>query len=68
MLHSQRKPQERKLVDNQLDSLGERHAASVACARLDANQNGIRASLRGLHGRGEFEAVRGEDAIVVIGG
>jgi len=34
---------------------------------LDANQHRSRPCLVGLHGRGEFEAVSGDDTVVVIG-
>ena len=59
--------QKGKLVDNQFDSLRERHATAVASAGLDADQYGVRSRLRGLHRRRELEAMRGKDAVVVIG-
>ena len=50
-----------------LDQLGGRLARAVAGLGLDADQDGVVAGLGGLQRRGELEAVRRDDAVVVVG-
>ena len=56
------------LVGGFLDQLGRRFARAVAGLGFDADQYRGAARLGGLQRRGEFEAVRGHDAVVVVGG
>src|SRR2546430_8869459 len=59
--------QERPLVSRFLNQLGGRFARAVVGPRLDPNQDGSLAGLRGLERRGIFETVRQHHAVVVVG-
>ncbi len=50
-----------------LDDFGCRFAGAVTSARFDADKNRRRAGLCDLQGGRKFEAVPGEDAIIVVG-
>ena len=67
-LHVQDLDEERPAVGGLLDDLGRRLARAVAGLGLDADQDGVVARLGRLERRGELEAVRGDDAVVVVGG
>lgn len=56
------------MVAGFFDDLGGGFAGAMAGAGFDPDQDRRGAGLGGLHGGGVFEAVTGEDAVVMIGG
>jgi hypothetical protein len=60
--------EERPTVGGLFDNFRCRFAGAVTGFCFDSNQNRLVAALRCLECRGEFEAVRRDYAIVVIGG
>src|SRR5262249_58098026 len=68
IFHSQYPRQESPTVRNLFDDLRRGFARAVPGFGLDADQGWRGARLRGLQRRGEFEAVRGNNAVVVVGG
>src|SRR5258706_14259044 len=60
--------QEGQFVSGFVDEFGSWFARSVACARFDSDQHRVVARLGFLKSGGKFEAMRGNDTVIVIGG